>query len=188
MSGEQKEMFEVTEAKRPPSMSSDGPPSPTGDSYEATAFESDDEHPLRARSRLPPETCDCCGGKTKLYRRKLNSGMAAALCWLVANHDLEFAHIAQGAGIIILRNRDYSKMELWGLMEQQQNNDPTKRTSGVWRATAAGKDFALRKTRAASHVYTLSPGQEVLGWEPTTTNVVEALGEDFNYHELMRGE
>jgi len=73
-------------------------------------------------------------------------------------------------------------------MEQQQNNDPTKRTSGVWRATAAGKDFALRKTRAASHVYTLSPGQEVLGWEPTTTNVVEALGEDFNYHELMRGE
>jgi len=59
MSGEQKEMFEVTEAKRPPSMSSDGPPYPTGDSYEATAFESDDEHPLRARSRLPPETCDC---------------------------------------------------------------------------------------------------------------------------------
>jgi len=146
---------------------------------------SDEEHPLRARSRLPIETCDCCGGKTKLYRRKLNSGMAAALCWLVANHDLEFAHIAQGAGIIILRNRDYSKMELWGLMEQQHNNDPAKRTSGVWKATAAGKDFALRKTRAASHVYVLSPGQKVLGWESTTTNVIEALGKHFDYQELM---
>ena len=185
---DQEELFEVTEAKRPSSMSSDGSPPPTGDSYATTAFEPDDEHPLRARSRLPIETCDCCGGKTKLYRRKLNSGMAAALCWLVANHDLEFAHIAQGAGVIILRNRDYSKLELWGLIEQKYNNDPAKRTSGVWRATAAGKDFALRKTRVASHIYVLSPGQKVLGWEPATTNVVEALGGDFNYHELMRGE
>lgn len=38
---DQEELFEVTEAKRPSSMSSDGSPPPTGDSYEATSFEPD---------------------------------------------------------------------------------------------------------------------------------------------------
>jgi len=183
---DQEELFQVTEAKRPSSVSREESPSPTGDSYEATGFEPDDEHPLRARSRLPIETCDCCGGKTKLYRRKLNSGMVATLIWLVAHRGMEWTHTSLLPRRSAQSN-EISKLELWGFVEQRHNTDSAKRTSGIWKATAAGKDFALRKARAASHVYVLSPGQEVLGWEPATTNVVEALGGDFNYHELMRG-
>lgn len=143
---------------------------------------------LRREAKEDIERCRCCGGKTKLYRRKLNSGMAAASVWLWANHEMEYAHLAQDASRIILRNRDYSKLELWGLIEQQPNADPSKRTSGIWRLTDQGRLFALRRIEVASHVFLRSPGNELEGWENTTTDVMQSLGKHFNYHELMRGD
>ena len=142
---------------------------------------------LRAEASRPHGSCPCCGGRTKLYRRKMNSGMAAALCWLVANHGREYAHVAQGAGNIVLRNRDYSKLELWGFIEQKPNEGGAKRTSGVWRATPEGEAFAMRETTAPSHAYVRSPGNVLEGFETTQTTIVEALGEHFHYQELMRG-
>lgn len=143
---------------------------------------------LRAEARLEIVRCGCCGGATKLYRRKLNSGMAAAACWLWANHGTDFAHLAKEASWLVIRNRDYAKLEVWNLIEQKPNDDRTKRTSGIWKLTDRGRDFALRRIQVASHAFLRSPGNILEGWEDTSTDVVASLGRHFNYTELMRGE
>jgi hypothetical protein len=51
MSDDQLGLFQVTEAKRPSSMSSDGSPPPAGDSY-TPQFKGDDYSPPRDRPRL----------------------------------------------------------------------------------------------------------------------------------------
>lgn len=144
---------------------------------------------LRAMARRDIDRCECCGGRTKVYRRKLNSGMAATLCWMATHEAGEWKHLAREAGRYVLRNRDYSKLTHWRMVEERPNlNDPSKRTSGFWRITDRGWEFAANQTREPSHIFVQSPGERFLGFEETSTDVIEALGDHFDYTELMYGE
>jgi hypothetical protein len=100
---------------------------------------------------------------------------------------MQYAHLAQDASRIVLRNRDYAKLALWGLIKQKPNTDPKKRTSGIWRATSEGASFAWNLLSVPSHVFLASPGNQVLGWEEGKINVITALGKHFDYEELMKG-
>ena len=153
----------------------------------ASMLEGGEEHPLRARSRLPIQACDCCGGKTKLYRRKLNSGQARVLIALY--HAVDWVHLGRTIPALVAEVQgDTSKLTHWGLAEARPSeSDSTKRDSGIWRITADGRAFVLRTHEVPSHAYVASPGDRLLGMESTTVDIVEALGEGFNYHELMRG-
>ena len=143
---------------------------------------------LRRIAKEPLTICECCGRASKVYRRKLNSGMALAICWWLVRHGNQFAHISDGdSSVVLRRGGDFAKLELWGLIEQQPNNDPTKKHSGVWHLTELGERFARNECRVPSHVFVQPPRNNLLGVEQTTTDIVEALGGHFNYPELMRG-
>jgi len=146
---------------------------------------SDEEHPLRAKSRLPIETCDCCGGNTKLYRRKLNSGQARVLIALY--HAVDWVHLRRTIPALVAEVQgDTSKLTHWGLAEAKPSEeDSTKRDSGIWRITAHGRAFVLGTHEVPSHAYVATPGDRLLGMESTTVDIVEALGEHFDYQELM---
>jgi hypothetical protein len=147
---------------------------------------------LRKQARQPISRCPCCGGATKLYRRKFNSGMARCIIalwrytpklspkWLRLAA-LEPRLVAQVQG-------DLSKLALWGLAESRPENGTAKRDSGQWRITALGSRFATRLTTIPSHVFLRSPGNNITGWEDTHCDVIAALGKHFDYAKLMRGE
>jgi xanthine/CO dehydrogenase XdhC/CoxF family maturation factor len=141
---------------------------------------------LRERSK-GGHTCDCCGGRVKVYRRKLNSGMAATLIWLVVHRGTEWTHTSLLPRFSAQSN-EISKLMFWRLVDNQPNLDSAKKTSGVWRATDEGVLFVQRRdSRVPSHVFVRSPGNSLLGFESDTVTAREALGKKFDYAELMAG-
>jgi len=157
----------------------------------ASMLEGGEEHPLRASSRLPPETCDCCGGKVKLYRRKLNSGMARTLCWLAVKDAKEPGCWVSAVDMpekVEQYATELGKLDFWGLVSRRCNPDGSSyKESQQWCITTKGIQFARGKTEAPSHIFLQSPGNRIFGFEASTVDVRTALGEHFDYQELMRG-
>ena len=143
---------------------------------------------LRERSG-EGSTCECCGSFMKLYKRPLGS-YARILIWMARNTKPgEFIRIADAA---VPRwwdgGGDYGKLRHWGLIEADTTTpDPSKKTTGYWRLTEAGRDFAMGRSLQPSHCYVDHPGQKLRGFETTERTIVDALGDHFNYNELMRG-
>ena len=146
-------------------------------------------HGLRHLAKLPREKCHCCGGNTNVYRRKLNSGMAATLCMMVSSHGTGWVHVTSDLFVSRVANisRNHCHLVHWGMTEAQPDESDEKNKSGVWRATDAGLAFVRGHARVPSHVFIRTPGNILLGVEDSTVNIYDALGSEFSYGELMRG-
>jgi hypothetical protein len=92
------------------------------------------------------------------------------------------------AARMVCKDNMGSLLRLWELIEQQ----PGERDDGSWRVgwykiTRQGVDFVRGELRVRKYVYlynqTLISRKNA---DPTMINVVEALGEKFDYTELMR--
>jgi hypothetical protein len=127
--------------------------------------------------------CPCCGRYTKVYRRKLNAGLALFLIrasrkygdkWFHVNHDVkdhrEF-------------NADYGKLEYWGLIEPMSPTDK-RPTSGYWRVTDKGRQFV--RGEIALPAYMLVLNNKVLEAAQACIDIRDALRSGgFDYAELM---
>jgi hypothetical protein len=125
--------------------------------------------------------CPCCGQLCKLYRRKLNSNMAVFLISLVREFRLtgQWVHYKK----CHFTGRDYSYLLIWGLAMTGEDDSGEKRTSGFWKPTQLGLDFVDGEIEVASHVFLFD--NEVQGFSPEFVSIREALGNKFNYTELM---
>ena len=128
--------------------------------------------------------CPCCQQFVKIYKRRLNAGMARTLIW-VANHSRpgEWLDLSS-APKFIHKNREHGKLAHWGILEQKPSDDPKKKDSGIWRATIEGRGFAMNIRKARSHVYLYD--NKVLNFTDELVTVIDALGEEFDYEELMQ--
>jgi len=131
-------------------------------------------------------TCPLCGQYAKVYRRKLNSTMAVMLVKLYKHHKAnsfaEFYHISEflGSGNT---GGDFSKLRYWNLVEPHENEDESKKTSGMWKLTWKGRMFAEGACGIPSHV-DLYNG-ELLGFSGDPVYIYECFNKHFNYSELM---
>ena len=141
-------------------------------------------------SRKPLVKCTSCGGNVKVYRRKLNAGMGAILCWLTVNREPDEWTQLNEVPKHILKSREFGKLIYSGFLEQRSVHNDEKKSSGYWRTTDMGRRFARAEILAPSHAFINIPGGDFLGWEDTTTNIVDAVEykNRFKYGELMRGE
>ena len=133
--------------------------------------------------------CPCCGQFAKIYTRKLNSAMARDLIWLVkvsAVTEGEWVDVSTLGPISLQRSRELAKLVHWGLVECK-NEESTRggRTSGIWRPTKRGIQFAFNKIPVAKYVR-LYDGC-FLSFPPDRgmTTIREALGNHFDYQELL---
>ena len=84
----------------------------------------------------------------KIYKRKLNSGMAASLVWLVRTYleKQNWIYVWKIAPKFILRSAEIGKLAHWELAIQKTNeDDDSKRTSGLWKPTEKGIKFVRRR-------------------------------------------
>ena len=141
---------------------------------------------LRRMSNEPISKCRHCGANSKVYAYKIGS-YARVLIWMAFNdRDGGYLHIPTSGAIN--GGGDYAKLRYWGLIEKSPKNpDPSKRSSGLWRLTTTGRDFALNKTTVNSICYYSHPPGEVLGFEPDQVSIIDALGKHFDYETLMSG-
>jgi hypothetical protein len=128
--------------------------------------------------------CPCCNRLVKVYKRKLNSGMAQELInlyYLSRNDEqTEFYHHTKFAKV---SGGELSKLTHWGLVSEKENNEEDKKTSGFWGITEKGIRFVENKVEVEKYIYLLDA--ELIGYSSDTTNIVESLGNKFNYPELM---
>lgn len=133
--------------------------------------------------------CPCCGQWCKLYRRKFNSGMARIIIWLVKTYEDQnrkgWINVPEVAPVFVRRSNEVSRLCLWKLAQERDNEDPARRNSGMYRPTKKGWQFVRRRITIPSHVHVFN--NEIKGWSDTHVDIVEALGEKFHYQELMRG-
>ncbi len=123
--------------------------------------------------------CPCCGQFAKRYKRNINSQMAQWLIWLVKNSkDDTWVDVKESD----LRGGDYAKLKHWNLVERRINEDPEKRTSGLWRPTPKGVSFAKGNISLPQYVFLYN--NEVLGHTGTLIGIRAALGTKFDYDKL----
>ncbi len=130
--------------------------------------------------------CPCCGQLAKVYKRKLNKKMAEWLVWLVGKYLHSTGHIPSNWIDVKesrVRGGDYAKLALWGLAKRKPVEEGAKsRTSGLWKPTPIGIDFAIGRRRAPSHLFVFN--NSVVGESETTISIKEAMGEGFDYQDV----
>lgn len=144
--------------------------------------------------------CPCCKQHAKIYKRKLNSGMAASLIafakvtqqtqpkdgWLKVPDDF----VTTTKLVTVLGNREYNKLKHWGLLEGQspdQSLEADTPFTGMWRITELGLKFVRGEVKVARHVYLYDNRQMKgpVGGVVEEIDIKQALGDKFNYAELM---
>jgi hypothetical protein len=134
-------------------------------------------------------TCPCCDRYAKLYKRKLNTGMVRTLVWLYMRNAKFGAYawidVPRTAPRRTLNSAETGKLAHWGLAENKPNeDDPSKKHTGFWRITRRGRRFVQGRIRIPSHVYLYDNERWGMTTE-TKVNIEDALGEPFDYQELM---
>ncbi len=123
--------------------------------------------------------CPCCNQFAKIYNRKLNSAMAHSLILLMKfckqNED-EWINVESFLAARRIRATDFYKLKFWGLVERHAK-------SSTWRLTSSGVNFAMGKITVPKRVQLYN--DQLLDVSSEQITVVEALGERFNYYELM---
>ena len=136
--------------------------------------------------------CPCCSQFVKLYKRKLASTPSRMLIKLNYLGD-GWHHVSKLVkGISLTGSNDFSKLAYWQLIEEKQNTDEDKKTSGFWRITTKGVLFVENKIKIPSHVFIFN-GKKMFsvgnrGFSDKTINIVDCLGKKFSYNELMNND
>jgi hypothetical protein len=125
-------------------------------------------------------TCPCCTQFAKVYKRKLNSGMARSLIAMFVIKGTDWVHIPTE---LSARSREEGKLAYWGLVEESVEPRDDGGRAGWWRVTPAGRRFVLRETRVPKYARIYDGRRLSLTGEPVS--IMDALGDKFDYNELM---
>lgn len=130
--------------------------------------------------------CPCCGQRVQRYNYKLFASSAFALIRLYRLGEGEH-HIKQFAEATANTPRapHFAELRFWHMVEASTNDDPTKKASGYWKITDAGKQFVEGTLRVKSRI--LMYNNKFVGFAPNSEiiSIREALGNKFDYEELM---
>ena len=123
--------------------------------------------------------CPCCGLLNKVYSRKLNSGMAR---FLIRLYHAGYGHPGRPWHKFVwsqTANGDYSKLRYWNLIEKKPDCE------GYWRITGRGVQFVLGRIAVAKYCHVFNA--RAMGFSVESTTIKQALGDKFNYHDLLEG-
>ncbi len=128
-------------------------------------------------------TCPCCESKVKIYRRKMNSGMARALIALYkAAGTSDFAHLPS-----LHSCHESAQLRWWGLIEEEDVIRPDGGRAGYWRVTELGRRWILGIEKiplSGPPVYK----KKILGsTSGELVTIQQRLGKKFDLQELLYG-
>lgn len=134
--------------------------------------------------------CPCCQQYARNYKRKLNSGMARSLIhiynWYTQQKTRKpFLHVKDYLRENALHNsHDWTLLKYWDLLElkKEEREDGSSR-NGYYRITQKGILFVEGKIKVWDHIYIYN--NEVQGFSQDTLTIKQALGNKFDYAELM---
>ena len=133
--------------------------------------------------------CPCCDSINKVYLRGIHWKSGVWLCRLVQRFLTE-PRWYQVQEFYDLRGGDYAKLRYWGLAELRSFTEYDKRTSGMWRPTKKGCQFARGDIKVPAKVMVYQG--KLLGIPEdvkkiTIQQVLEGCEGHFSWSETMAG-
>lgn len=152
---------------------------------EQSTFDFDTETYLAFGTKIKPtdkpQTCPCCDQMVKLYKRRINKSMATDLIRLHQYGKGGYMHVEDF--VAPRSTREVSKLKLWDLVETMPNDNPDKKSTGMYRITKKGEDFVEGKVMVRTYVQMYN--NKFYGFDGGMVTISDALKEKFSYSELM---
>ena len=130
--------------------------------------------------------CPCCNRTNKVYPRGIHWQSAAWLCVLIKKYITEPRWYAVTE--FSSRGGDYAKLRYWDLVELKKEVEGDKRTSGLWKPTKKGIEFAQGKIRIPSKA--LIYNGNLLGFDCDNDvdilDILETSKGQFRWSEVMK--
>lgn len=133
--------------------------------------------------------CTACGQSVTVYQRGISAVVARALIRLYlldrARPEKPWHHVKE-----IFRDRgDWAKLKFFGLIEEAENVDARKRTSGYWRITPFGRAFAAAQVGIPKYAL-VGPGSALVGFVGPQVTVKDCVEyrHQFCYADLIHPE
>lgn len=141
---------------------------------------------LRELERGGRVKCPCCQRTGGIVRRHLTNVIAKSLVWLVCEHEFtdNWVYVPEAAPHWVSRQREWGRLRYWCLAERKVNDDKHKRTSGIWRPTTVGIDFARGKIAVPRFVDIYD--DTVLRRSRELVRIDATVDERFSYDALTR--
>lgn len=133
--------------------------------------------------------CAVCLRPHRNYRRKLNSGMAAVAVRLYALGNgpaMDWVNVVRLFPNTTHRGGEWAQIRHWGLAMPRDVRTNTSNSPGDWHLTPLGVAFVEGRIEVPRYIETRDG--ELLRKSEETISIVGALGNAFNYAELLRGE
>lgn len=131
-------------------------------------------------------TCPLCKQFAKVYRRKINSTQARALIIIHRQCGTDWAYLPSlRMALAPHHSNEEPKLRYWGLLEERPINRGDGGRAGEWRVTELGQRFV--KGEVTVQKYARIYNGHCLGFVGERISIREALGDKFNYDELMVG-
>ena len=125
-------------------------------------------------------TCPLCTQFAKVYKRTIHGRMAADLIKVYKTVPVwEWFHLPSVLGY----GGDFAKMTHWGLIEEEGSLRDDGGRAGWWRLTTAAEEWI--EQRSSMLKYARIYDGRSLGLTGPPLTIVEALGKNFDYSELM---
>lgn len=129
--------------------------------------------------------CPACGQHAQVYRRKINGRQADAIIALYRKHGMDWGHVPTIAPRLRGDGGMIALLRYWGLVEESPELRDDGGRAGWWRVTDLGRDFVLNRVTVPK--YARIYDSDLLSLEGVQVSIRDALGERFNYEELMAG-
>lgn len=129
--------------------------------------------------------CKCCGSFIKRYRRKLLSNMALVLIYLYKAGIRDWVHVEKWlVDNGHQRSGDFHKLVFWGLIDRlMEDREDGSSRNGYYRLNGKSIMFVEGKLKVKQTALILNGKFE--GFEGKEITIQDALGEKFNYNQLM---
>lgn len=136
--------------------------------------------------------CPLCGQVARVYAHNISASEAMGLIIFYRAHGTDWGHAPSTEGISRLGGA-FARNALWGLLQESMGVREDGGRAGVWRVTPLGERFRNNQVKVQRTAVTYggarkSEDQEnrrLLALEGDEVSIVDALGDKFNYEELM---
>jgi len=139
--------------------------------------------------------CPCCDRYGKIYKQSIHFMPAMELLVYYRysyEHGFLFHHVNDVfrskyvPNGLFLKGSDIGKCARLGLVEEKEKEPGEHgKTSGMWKVTSKGTDFAENRITVPKYYYIYN--REVVETEGPEISIVEALQDRFDYDDMMAG-
>jgi len=139
---------------------------------------------LVSSTKHPGGRCPCCKQKVQAWRKSICSTSAADLMRLVKAYKGQPLHY--DSFCTQQKDRNWSQLVLWDLIEPGENTDDSKNSAGTWSPTKLGEEFVWKLAWIPKYITTYD--NKIIRKSTELVNIEDALGNKFDYLALIAAQ